>query len=266
MKYLKKMEKEEEKKNIALNCQRILRGRLGREEYQLKKWEKLNLSALKIQIKYRKWKMLQYTKKRNENKLLNININKLNNLNINKKIKNNLYLNSWNNVMNNKGNHNEKMFIWRQIIELRRGYRHSSTELCIKALIQGNGDVSKAITLLGSSEFSFQSHFGPPLEEDIKESLNPYRKTSTLRDEELEILLRQRPNSASMRRAHKHLQQSLITSAQLNREEYDLETILLQSYYVKSTEKQEKSKNKSKLTSSTSTSTALEKKNLIRQR
>ena len=252
----------EEEKVLALQCQRIIRGKIARDDYQLKRWEKLNLCALKIQRIYRSWRILQYTKIRNKNKFKfnNNNNNNNNNLTIRgtKRIKNDLNNNSYLNVINNKGNHSEKMFVWRQIIELRRGYRHSSTELCIKALIQSNGDVSKAMTLLGSSEFSYQAHFGPPLEEDVKESLNPYHKTSTLRDEELEVLLRQRPNSTSMRRAHKHLQQTLQTSTQLTREEYDLETILLQSYYVKGIEKQDKNKLKSKLTT--------EKKNILRNK
>lgn len=207
--------------DLALLCQRYTRGKLGREKYFLKRWERYNLAAYKIQRLYRTWKIIQFTRNKNRNNLLHVSKKSMN------------PSKCWGNVMENKGTHAEKMAIWRNVVELRRAHRQSSTELCIKALIQTQGELSKAITLLGSSEFGFQSHFGPPLEEGIKESLNPYRKASVIRDEDLELLLRQRPNSASTRRAHRHLQQTLQTSAQMTRDEYDLEGIILQSYYTK---------------------------------
>lgn len=208
---------------LALICQRYTRAKIGREKYLLQRWEIYNLSAFKIQEAYRRWKMIQITRRRIRNMIGN-------------KSKVSVTGNTakcWTNVIENKGTHAEKMAMWRNVVELRRAHRHSSTELCIKALVQTHGELSKAITLLGSSEFGFQSHFGPPLREDIKESLNPYRKSSTLRDEEMEILLRQRPNSSSTRRAHRHLEQTLQSSAKLTRDDYDLENILLKSYYTK---------------------------------
>jgi hypothetical protein len=208
--------------NLALICQRYTRAKIGRERYLLQRWETYNLAALKIQEAYRRWKMTHLTRRRIKNKIGNKN-------------KTTVPGNSakcWANVMENKGTHSEKMAMWRNIVELRRAHRQSSTELCIKALVQTQGELSKAITLLGSSEFGFQSHFGPPLAEDIKESLNPYRKSSALRDDEMEILLRQRPSS-STRRAHRHLQQTLQSSAKFTRDDYDLEGIILKSYYTK---------------------------------
>jgi hypothetical protein len=209
--------------NLALLCQKYTRAKIGREKFLLKRWETYNHAAFKIQEAYRRWRMTQITRRRIKYKIGN-------------KIKQSFPGNPgkcWANVIENKGTHAEKMAMWRNIVELRRAHRNSSTELCIKALVQTHGELSKAITLLGSSEFGFQSHFGPPLPEDIKESLNPYRKSSALRDEELELLLRQRPNSSFTRRAHRHLQQTLQTSAKFTRDAYDLEGILLKSYYTK---------------------------------
>jgi hypothetical protein len=233
------MEKELNELQLAILCQRYFRGKIGRESFLLRRWEKYNLAAYRIQIAFRLYK-LQMNQRRVKNKKNKIRTGSLGSKSINP-------LKSWNSVMDNKATHEEKMAVWRNVIELRRAHRHSSTELCIKALVQSQGELQKAITLLGSSEFSFQSHFGPPLEEDLKESLNPYRKSSAMKDDELEMLLRKRTVTATTRRAHRHLQQTLQSSAQLTtmtREEYDLEEVILRAYYTKGTPSSDQKKSK----------------------
>jgi hypothetical protein len=160
---------------------------------------------------------------------------------------------AWEKVSQKTANHADKLAAWRNIIELRRAHRQCSTDVCIKALSSTKGDVAKAITLLGSREFSYEAHFGTGIDEDLKESLNPY-KSGALREESAEMIQRYQRSLANagstgsqgIRRAHKHLQQTLATSALLTRSAYDLESILLQSYYSKCGVVQSKGKMKSR--------------------
>jgi hypothetical protein len=246
------MEKELNELCLAVLCQRYFRGINGRETFLLRRWEKYNLAAYRIQRAFRSHQLQSIHKENLKNKKSKLKIGPLGNKSINP-------IKSWISVMENKGTHEEKMSVWRNIVELRRAHRRSSTELCIKALIQSQGELGKAITLLGSTEFSFQSHFGPPLDEEMKESMNPYRKSSIIRDEELDMLLRQRSTTNSTRRAHRHLQQTLQTSAQFTtsttREEYDLEEVILRAYYTKGNQPSDSNKAKGKKSNSFTQST-----------
>lgn len=140
---------------------------------------------------------------------------------------------NWEKVLNDKGSPSEKMVIWRNVIELRRAYREYSTEVCLKALVKTNGDLTKAIPLLGSRDFGYQAQYGAPLPEDIKDSLNPYSR-SYFTEESIEKMSKNRSMSSGSRRAHRHLQESLHTrSAHFISPAYDLENIVRQSYFSK---------------------------------
>ncbi len=80
----------------------------------------------------------------------------------------------WQRILDSEATFDDKMGVWRMVIELRRGYRHYSTDICTKALIQANGNISKATTLLGTSDFVFNASNSPPLGDEYKELLNPF--------------------------------------------------------------------------------------------
>ncbi len=171
--------------------------------------------------------MLQFTRKRYKN---------VTNKKIDKSTGN------WGKVLDNKGTHSQKMIIWRNAIELRRAYREYSTEVCLKALVSANGDLTKAITLLGGRDFGYQAQYGAPLAEEIKDSLNPYTRSYNVEDSIDQAMVkiaysRSSQHGSTGRRAHRHLQESLhsTNSAVYNliSPAYDLENIVLQSYFSK---------------------------------
>ena len=126
-----------------------------------------------LQKAFRTWKMLQFTRKRYKR----VTKKKLDKSSGN-----------WEKVLSNQGTHAEKMIIWRNVIELRRGFPEYTSEMCLKALITTNGDLTKAVPLLGSLDFAYQAQYGPPIAEDIKESINPYTKTY-LSEESMEKMM-----------------------------------------------------------------------------
>jgi hypothetical protein len=142
---------------------------------------------------------------------------------------------NWEKVLNNKGSNSEKMIIWRNVIELRRAFREYSTEMCLKALSKTNGDLTKAIPLLGSKDFAFQAQYGPPIPEEMKDSLNPYSRVYMTEDSIEKMMNNPRSMSSGSRRAHRHLHESLQTagSANYTPPAFDLENIVMQSYYSK---------------------------------
>jgi len=118
-------------------------------------------------------------------------------------------------MIENKATREEKMQIWRNVIELRRAYKDSNPELCLKALLAVDGDLSKAFPLLGNKEFRFQAEYSTPLSEDFKECLNPYMRGYLYNDDEDRNIQKgakmRSKNTSSGRRAHRHLAESLLS-------------------------------------------------------
>ena len=117
-------------------------------------------------------------------------------------------------MLENKATREEKMQIWRNVIELRRAYRDSDAELCLKALLAANGDLNKAVPLLGNKEFRFQAEYSTSLSDDFKECLNPYVRGYLYKEEDDRNITKaasMRNRNTSSRRAHRHLAESLLS-------------------------------------------------------
>eukprot|EP00602_Paraphysomonas_sp_CaronLab_P003833 CAMPEP_0185039142 /NCGR_PEP_ID=MMETSP1103-20130426/35683_1 /TAXON_ID=36769 /ORGANISM="Paraphysomonas bandaiensis, Strain Caron Lab Isolate" /LENGTH=235 /DNA_ID=CAMNT_0027577913 /DNA_START=54 /DNA_END=761 /DNA_ORIENTATION=+ len=211
---------------IAVHCQKTARGIKARDKAQIKRWERANIAAYRIQAAFRNWRMLQFTRKRYKK--------------ISKKPTEKGQT-SWEKVMTNKASHDEKMSAWRNVIELRRAYSEYTTEVCIKALLHTNGDLSSALPLLGGRDFGYQARYGPPLGENVKESMNPYSKVYLAEDSMERLIRNPRSIASHSRRAHRHLQESLNTGALFTRAAYDLENVVMQSYFCKTCVTQPKS-------------------------
>lgn len=153
-----------------------------------------------LQCLFRKWKWTQVTRKRLIKKFI--------------PKKEGSKDKCWSKVIENKATRDEKMQTWRNVIELRRAYRDSDSELCLKALLATNGDLNKAMPLLGNKEFRFQADYSTPLTEDFKECLNPYVRSFLHNDEEDRNINKGatlRNINTSSRRAHRHLAESLLS-------------------------------------------------------
>mmetsp|Transcript_8791 Transcript_8791/g.14979 ORF Transcript_8791/g.14979 Transcript_8791/m.14979 type:complete len:232 (-) Transcript_8791:127-822(-) len=216
---------------IALHCQKALRGRNSRYDAVNKRWERSNIAAFKIQCLFRKWKWTQVTRKRFVKKFIPKKLGKDN---------------CWAKVVENKATREDKMQTWRNVIELRRAFRDSDAELCLKALLASNGDLNKAMPLLGNKEFRFQADYSTPLTEEFKECLNPYVRGFLHNDEEDKginkgaTLIRNKTTSG--RRAHRHLAESLLSSNSVEPPLIDLEPIVMQAYFSKNCSKVKKKK------------------------
>ncbi|RYH19956.1 hypothetical protein EON65_25095 [archaeon] len=61
---------------------------------------------------------------------------------------------------------------WRIIIDIKRSFPTTTTDLIVKALLEANGEVSRAMILLGTKEFCLQHK--KPISENIKSLLLPH--------------------------------------------------------------------------------------------
>ena len=57
------------------------------------------------------------------------------------------------NTISNTATLEEKMLVWRSIIELRRSHKANSTDTIIKGIIEAEGDLQRSAVLLGTKEF-----------------------------------------------------------------------------------------------------------------
>ena len=116
------------------------------------------------------------------------------------------------------------MQIWRNVIELRRAHRDTDSELCLKALLAVDGDLSKAVTLLGNKEFRFQADYSTPLSEEFKECLNPYvRSFLPNENDDKNIAKSATLKNYTSRRAHRHLAESLLSRYAVMNISFDLQ-------------------------------------------
>ena len=233
---------------IAKFCQSAQRGRKARENVQLKRWEQANSAAYKIQVvskhfsqfyltiftmspkcAFRKWRLLEFSRIK-----ISWTMKKPESAS-----------RSMQTILAGAGSFSEKIMIWRNVVELRRSFRDVSPEICLKALLNANGDVSRALALLGSKDFSFYAENKTSLSPELKAALNPSQLSNKALDEKLRAA--QALNTSSNKiahgarhgrsmRAHRHLQDSIKSAANLSEEPYpdssvDLRQLVLKCYY-----------------------------------
>lgn len=215
---------------IARFCQTSVRGRKAREKVQLKRWEKANLAAYRIQSAFRKWRLLEFSK-------IKITWG-------NKKTENN-QPRPWHVITSGAATYEEKIDVWRNVIELRRTNREASPEVCLKALINAHGEFYKAVNLLNSKDFIFFAENKTSLSDELKAALNPSQLSNKKLDERLKAqaaLNTSKAQGSSARhgralRAHRHLQESIRNSMTLSSQDapddhIDLRNIVNNCYYT----------------------------------
>lgn len=120
------------------------RGDIIRNETRLKLWMRYELSAIKIQRLYRCWKFCTQFRNNIKRKILRRE---------HKPVAYPTLLESFRSVANETARYEETMCLWRSAVEMRKAHNAHSTDLIVKALVEGKGDLSRAITLLGTKEF-----------------------------------------------------------------------------------------------------------------
>ena len=61
----------------------------------------------------------------------------------------------WKRLLAGDASFQEKTDLWRNIVELRRAHSYS-TDICLKALLHSDGDLTRAISIIGNPEFNFR--------------------------------------------------------------------------------------------------------------
>ena len=214
---------------IARFCQSSHRGRVARERVQLKRWEKANKAAYKIQTAFRKWRLLEFSKIKISwgNKRVDPTPRR-----------------PWTTIASGAATYAEKIDLWRNVVELRRTNRKASPEVCLKALINTKGDYNKAVALLSSKDFIFFAENKTSLSEEMKAALNPSQLSDSNVDEKLKSaqalsngakVLGSSARHGRALRAHRHLKESIRHSLILDQnapdDHIDLRQIVNRTYY-----------------------------------
>lgn len=169
---------------VAVQLQSACRGIRARSNTLIKRWERANIAAYKIQTEYRRWKLFQFIRKKGQKETRSSLSND----------------DCWAKVLTNQASFSDKMHVWRNVIELRRGRPNLSTKICLKAMFQSHGNLVKASILLANQDFVFTAASTDSIQQGYKDALNP----CLVKGDAL-----QTPN----RRAHRHLRDSLVTIA-----------------------------------------------------
>jgi hypothetical protein len=130
------------------------------------------------------------------------------------------------------GNYQDKISIWRSVAELRRLHRDVSPELCFKALIIKKGDIGKASVILANSAVLFGADSRYVVTNELKNAMNPseicsqdlvqqYKDTQLMSESYSKGSSRLGSAGGARHgravRAHRHLQESIMHSAGMNR-------------------------------------------------
>lgn len=198
---------------VAKSLQKSYRGRCGRQAAELERWMIFQRSAFIIQRAYKEhieWKeIITYTNLRRVQKSMNfervsVTMKKgkemqipdsrkgdespSRQLNIDGKKKHHIpqavgqptSLN-FKKCLRNRADFDEKMSLWRAIVELRRGHFSMGTHICLKAMLEANGDVSRAMILMGDPTYHLKNEGDVPLH--LQQMFVPF-----LRDEDYVLL------------------------------------------------------------------------------
>lgn len=126
-------------------------------DYRLRTWIKHELAARKIQRNYRQWRQSIHLKRR-------IKIGAKQRLRCFEDVLSSgesksttAASASFQAVLNQTATFDQKCHFWRLVIDLRRSHLNESTDMLIRALIEADGELSRAIVLLGNKEFTMQN-------------------------------------------------------------------------------------------------------------
>ena len=198
---------------VANALQKSYRGRCGRQKAELERWMIYMRSAFIIQRAYREhieWKeIITYTNLRRVQKSMNferVSVTKKKSkgmqvpedrkgdespsrqLNLDGEKKHRVPQSvgqptsmNFKKCLRNRADFDEKMSVWRAIVELRRGHFHMGTHICLKAMLEANGDVSRAMILMGDPTYHLKNEGDVPLH--LQQMFIPF-----LRDEDYLLL------------------------------------------------------------------------------
>lgn len=164
----------EAKVRAAASLQRLHRGKRGRDDARLLRWERFHRAAFIIQNAYRMYRVKDSFRKaihrrlhkRNKKNAKEISSQKLEESNTSSNGKNCV-----DNIFNLRASFEDKLTFWRKALELRRAHPQYPTDVIMKALITSKGDLQRGIILLGNVEFALRNM--SDLSKKIRKTLLP---------------------------------------------------------------------------------------------
>lgn len=139
------------KEFIAVNIQRLFRGQVARRKVSEQLWISYNRAAFIIQRNFRSWKSSSSV-----SKLVSKSIRSHNVHSNNSKRRKEPHINI-ESILRDRANNDTKVALWRLVIELRKAHNNISTDILLKALIETQCDLPRAIVLIGNQEFSLRN-------------------------------------------------------------------------------------------------------------
>ena len=131
---------------LAIEIQRLFRGMKTRMKVRALRYDSLNDKVRRIQRCYRKWRMFQFYRMRRSHMLSDDTVT-----------------GNWKEVITGHGSFDERMVVWRSIIEMRRAYPQFNTELCLRALTLGEGDTQRGNIVIGYPDFYMRYQSAPSI-------------------------------------------------------------------------------------------------------
>ncbi len=131
---------------LAIEIQRLFRGMKTRMKVRALRFDSLNDKVRRIQRCYRKWRMFQFYRMRRSHILSDDTVT-----------------GNWKEVITGHGSFDERMVVWRSIIEMRRAYPQFDTELCLRALTLGEGDLQRGNIVIGYPDFYMRYQSAPSI-------------------------------------------------------------------------------------------------------
>ena len=125
-------------------------------DVRMKRYMRLLEAVKKIQICYRKFKIFQFARMRRNHTLKDDSVTE-----------------NWKEVISGHGTFEERMVMWRGVIELRRAHPSFNSELCIRALTLAGGDIQRALVLIGYPEFYMKFQAAPDIPRYLRECFLP---------------------------------------------------------------------------------------------
>jgi len=131
----------------AIHLQRLYRGYKARYEVKVFRYYRWQHAAQVIQIAYRRYRLLiivdkaKISKKKASSKSKKADIVQLTSSLLK-------------HVHNIQASYEEKITLWRSVLELRRAHGTYDTEVLIKAIVASKGDLNRALVLMGNEQFA----------------------------------------------------------------------------------------------------------------
>lgn len=132
-----------ERNAAVLKVQKSFRGYKVREYIANEAHYRLLDAVVAIQRAFRNWKIYI-------NSFINTTTKKINKIRVNKDESKDAY---WQRIKIGQASHEDKIHLWKLVIELRRQNLYASSDMCLHALHAADGSLSKAQAYLGSQSF-----------------------------------------------------------------------------------------------------------------